>query len=259
MRKNIKIIIIILISVYVVLGLYLYMFQKSFIYYPDKQDFNKCVGFEDSEKLNLNGTRAYYKKNSDKLVIFYHGNAGSTCNRSYLKKEFEKINLSYLFVEYAGYSNDTVKPSKNLLLKDVVNVTEFLSDKNYSEVIVMGESLGTALATYHSTLQRVDKLLLISPFYQMADIAKNSFGIYPIKLILRENYESNEWIKKSMTNNIRIIHGSNDEIIPIEQAKKLYEEINIKNKEFIEVNGAGHNDIYNFSETNKTMIDFLTK
>lgn len=259
MKKTIKIIIAILILTYITLGSYLYLYQNNFIYYPSKQDFNDCPEFEDSEKLNLNGTRGYYKNISNKIIIFYHGNAGSTCNRSYLKEEFIKQNLSYLFVEYAGYSNDIVKPSKELILKDVVNIAEFLGNKNYSEVIVMGESLGTALATYHSTLIKTDKLLLISPFYQIADIVKNSLAIYPVNLVLKENYKTNEWMKTSKAKEIKIIHGSNDEMIPIDQAKKLYEEIKITNKAFTQVNGAGHNNIYNFEETEKNIKNFLVK
>ena len=37
----------ILLSVYAVFGVILFLSQKSMIYFPDKQDFEKCAGFSD--------------------------------------------------------------------------------------------------------------------------------------------------------------------------------------------------------------------
>ncbi|MFC1756459.1 hypothetical protein ACFLY1_00730, partial [Patescibacteria group bacterium] len=73
-------------------------------------DFKSCTFFQDSQKINIGGTRAYYKENSKKLILFYHGNAGSACDRSFLRDEFQKLGYSYIFVEYTGYSNDSRKP-----------------------------------------------------------------------------------------------------------------------------------------------------
>lgn len=259
MKKIVKIIISIIFFVYIVFGLILFIFQKRLVYYPNKQDFNSCTNFKDSEKINIERTRMYYKKNSDKLVVFYHGNAGSACARTYLKEKFEKLELSYIFVEYTGYSNDSSNPTKNLLLKDVERVNQFLIDKNFSQITLMGESLGTALATYHSTIMNVDKLLLISPFFSMAELASNNFKIYPISLLLRENYNNGKWIGNSKAKSLEIIHGNIDEIIPIEQSKKLYNKVVMTNKKYIEVVGANHNDIYEFDETNKNINQFLVE
>jgi len=257
MEKNIKNIFIIIIFIYFGIGLILFIFQKNLIYYPSNQDFNSCPSFENSEKVIVNGTRMYYKKNGDKLVVFYHGNAGSACSRTYLKEKFDELGLSYVIVEYTGYSNDINKPTNKLLLKDVENVNKFLINKNFSQIILMGESLGTALAIYHSTLMNVDKILLISPFYRMSEIASNNIKIYPISLLLRENYDSDKWIENSKTKKLKIIHGNIDDIIPIEQSKKLYNKATIDNKQYIEINGANHNDIYGFDETDKEINRFL--
>ena len=89
------------------------------IYYPDNQDFYGCEGFKDYEKINFNGTRFYLFEQSDSVLVYYHGNAGSACDRSFLKDIFEQSNHTLVFVEYAGYSNDTKKPSVVLFLKDV--------------------------------------------------------------------------------------------------------------------------------------------
>lgn len=252
-----KEILLILVLVYVGFGLVLFFTQKSMIYYPDNQDFESCKGFQDAQKLNLNGTRAYFKKNSENLIVFYHGNAGSACDRDFLKDEFERLGLSYLFVEYAGYSSDAKKPSGKLLLKDVENMVEFVQNQEFSNVFVGGESIGSSLAIYHSKLSKADKMFLLSPFYSSNDLAKQLYKIYPVSLMLTEKYESNKWIKETKAQKIRIIHGDSDTIVPIQQSKRLFEEIPIQNKDFVTIPNANHNDIFEFKETWQSISQFL--
>lgn len=253
-----KELLIISILVYVGFGLYLFIFQKNYIYYPSNQDFNSCPGFAQSQKLNLNGTRVYYQKNSKDIIVFYHGNGGSACDRAHLKEIFEKIGLSYAFVEYAGYAQDLQKPSKNLILEDVENVNEFIRNQGFSKITLAGESLGASLAIYHSSLIQSNKLLLITPFFKMSDIAKKHYGIYPISLLLKENYDNSLWIKNSKSASVEIIHGEKDEIIPLNQSRKLFNEIAIANKKLTTIKDAHHNDIYNFEETVIRISNYLS-
>jgi len=258
MKKILKSAVKIIVVSYLGFVLILYFFQKNYIYYPNRQDFKTCPYFLDSEKISIDGTRAYYKNNnSQNLFIFYHGNAGSACDRFYMKKYLEKNDLDYLIVEYSGYSNDSRKPSKELILQDVKNINDFVNHKNYQQIIITGESLGASVAVYHSTLIDIDKLLLISPFYSLNNIAKRVYPIYPINLLSTQNFDSSLWMKSSQAKEIRIIHGSQDEIVPIEESKKLFNEIEKVNKEFVVVPHAYHNDIYDFTETDSSINEFI--
>ena len=246
--------IVLILVVYVLYGLFLYIFQGSFIYFPDKQDFNECSGFSDAEKVNINGTRFYYKYNTDKLLVFYHGNAGSACGRTYVKNQFEKMNYSYIFVEYAGYSNDARKPSKKLILQDVENTISFIKKKKFSEIVLAGESIGTGPASYHASLTKPDKIILMAPFTRMSDVAKKHYAIYPIKLLLRNEYDNERWLKDT-SSTILIIHGTKDDVVPIKLSKKLSE--NIKNAKHITIDRAGHNDLYDYEEAWNAINRFL--
>ena len=246
--------ILLILAVYILYGLFLYMFQSNFIYFPDKQDFNECSGFSDAEKVNVNGTRLYYKHNTDKLLVFYHGNAGSACDRSYVKDQFEKMNYSYIFVEYAGYSNDARKPSKELILQDVENTISFIKKKKFSEIVLAGESIGTGPVSYHASLTKPDKIVLMAPFTRMSDVARKHYAIYPIKLLLRNEYDNERWLQ-STSSNILIIHGSKDNVVPIKLSKKLSQ--SVKNAKHITIDGAGHNDLYDYEEMWKSIHNFL--
>ena len=254
----------IIILVYIGYGAYLFVAQKSIIYYPDfpeKSDFFNCPAFADAEKVDMDGTRAYYKHAGERIAVVYHGNAGSACDRDYLKSYFEKAGYSYLFVEYAGYGGDGEKPSKKLLLKDAENVISFLKAKNYTETILFTESIGAGVASYHVSLLSPNKILFIAPFDSLASMAKSHFpfSLYPMRLLAKfskENYD-NIPLLQQYKGELMIIHGTKDRIIPIKYGKALFDKVSTQDKKFIAIKDAGHNDIYNFDELRSAIVDFL--
>jgi len=234
----------------------LYFFQEKIIYQPYPQDFASCQGFLSAEKTDYNGTRMYFKNNGPKAVVFYHGNAGSACDRSYLADIFENFGYSFIVPEYAGYSNDDTKPSNESVKKDAEHVVGFLSEHDFSEIIVAAESIGTGAGSYHVSLDKPDKLLFISPFSSLLDVAGTKFWFYPLSLML-DNAFVNADLLKNFDGKTMLIHGDKDDIIPIKFGKKLFEKINSKNKEFVIIKGAGHNDIFTFQESYEALYGFL--
>ena len=251
-----KIIILIFVIFYVTFGFLAFFFQAKIIYHPNQQDFITCPAFATSEKLDLNGTRAYFKRNGPNIVIFYHGNAGSACDRGFIADIFEANSYSFLFPEYTGYSNDTRKPAHDLLKNDVKNIVEYLKNQKYQEIVVAGESIGAGLASYHVSLSAPDKVLLISPFSSLLDIAKNRFWFFPVNLIT-DNAFINTELLKNFKKEIFIIHGEEDTIIPQKLGQKLFDSLDNQNKKIIVIPEAGHNDLFNFSEMEKAIQNFL--
>ncbi|MDA2922592.1 alpha/beta hydrolase [Patescibacteria group bacterium AH-259-L07] len=90
-------------------------------------------------------------------------------------------------------------------------------------------------------------------------LIKSDFYYYPVFLLekfSKENY-NNMALLRGYEGDLRIIHGAKDKIIPFKHGKALFENTNTSNKEFIIIDGAGHNDIYNFEKTWKSISDFL--
>lgn len=245
------------IVVYILVGTLLFFRQNKMIYFPDNQDFEKCIGFANAQKIDANGTRAYFKENSKTLVVFYHGNAGSACDRTYIKDVIEKHGLSFLIVEYAGYSNDQRDPSKELLLKDAENMANFIEKQNFEKVLLVGESLGGAIAAHHANVGKHDKILLLTPFDSLAAVAKDAFPLFPTQMLMKENYNNVEMLQDK--DNVWIVHGTEDEIIPQQHAKKLFESLKGENNQYFQITGAGHNNIFNFDETQKVLSNFLSQ
>ena len=233
--------------VYFLFGLFLFFNQKSMLYYPDNQDFENCIAFNDYEKLEQNGTRFYYKENSlDELIIYYHGNAGSACDRAYNKEIFEDSGRSVIFLEYAGYSNNDKQPSQKLILKDVENLEEFIKTKDFKDIIVYGQSIGSGPASYHASISQIDSLILVSTFSNLVDLVQSKYIVYPASILLQEKYDNLENLK-NFDGELLMLHGDSDSGIPARFSRDLFNQLEMKDKEYVLIKGVGHNDIW-FSE-----------
>lgn len=249
--------VVIAFATYAVVAGYMFFNQKNYIYFPDNRDFDTCPGFAESEKIRRGGTRMYYTDvSSDIVVVYYHGNAGSACDRSFIKDKLKEEGLSSLFVEYAGYSNDDRDPGRDLILKDAGNAVGFVEELGQKKVVLMGASLGSAVAAYHSTIQAPDKIIFFAPFDSLESLARTHYPLLPVKALLRQNYDTAEWMR-DYRGEVLIIHGEDDSIIPIKHAENLYDVIPSKEKKFMRIEGETHNTLLANPEAWKGAFDFI--
>ena len=244
--------ILICFTLYIILGILLFFNTDRFVYHPTKDDFYSCDKLKEFTKEEYNGTRFYYRDAVDDqtVMVYYHGNGGSACDRHYLTGGFNRIGVRIIFVEYSGYANDTQSPSKELLLQDVHNVNNFIKSKNIPNIAVVGESLGSAMASYHSSIEKnVYSVILVAGFDSIQNIAESRYlKYYPLNLYDYDNYDNIQYLQ-NYTKRLVMIHGSLDENIPIIHAKRLYESTPASEKAFIEHQNAKHNELYRYFDT----------
>ena len=248
-----KLILITVAIVYVGSGLFLFFAQKNLMYYPDRTDFDTCEAFKDAEKIHSNGTRMYLKNISDSVVIVYHGNAGSACDRGYYREFFTSRGYSYLYVEYTGFSNDTRSPSEKKIRKNVEDAARVAS--TFRKKIVFGESIGSGAAAYHAQIAPVDELILIAPFDSLKSVARTHYPMYP-SFIVRENFDNIDALQKYQ-GNVHIFHGSEDRIVPPKLSERLALSLAHANRTIVE--NAEHNTILNYPQVWAEIATILEK
>ena len=235
-----------LVLAYVFLCLFLFFMQSSMTYFPSNEPFEHCAAFSSEQQVVLNEARMYVKGDSSDYLVVYHGNAGRACERAFMQEWSAR---TLVLVEYPGYAGGEGRPSEERIKGVVEEVASWLNQKEPDSVVVLGESLGSASAAYHTTLSSVDKVLLVSPFERLSQVARHHYKIFPTRLLLREEYPTKEYLE-GFSGEVLVVHAGRDEVIPAFMSESL-------GTQRVVVEGAGHNDLYSYLQARSVIEAFL--
>ena len=241
---------IILLLSYLVILVVIYFKQDSMLYFPEKNIWQTpkdiSLGYEEiylttKDKITISGW--YIPAENEKgVLLFCHGNAGNISHRLDSIKIFNSLNLSVLIFDYRGYGRSKGKPSESGTYLDAEAVWDYLvnvKQKPPERIIIFGRSLGGAVAAEIALRKNPAGLIIESSFTSVPDIGKKFYPLLPIKLISKFRYSTIDKIGLIKCPKL-IIHSPEDEIIPFEQGKYLYERATPP-KEFLEIRGR-HNE-----------------
>jgi fermentation-respiration switch protein FrsA (DUF1100 family) len=118
----------------------------------------------------------------------------------------------------------------------------------------LGSAIAVEMAARLYFETPVAGVILEAPFTSMTDAATAHYPFVPIKLMLKDKYDSISKIDK-IRSPIMILHGDMDTTVPQKLGIKLFEAAN-EPKYSLWINGAGHNNLYDFS-ADKSIINFI--
>lgn len=176
-------------------------------------------------------------------VLVMHGNAGNVATRgawlSYLQTRM-RVNV-FLF-DYRGYGRSHGKPTVDGVLQDAraarAKLVE-LSGVPTEQLILMGESLGGAVAVQMASESACRALVLQSTFSSFRDAAQQHAPLLAWA-VSRQKLNSVSAIAKYRGPLLQS-HGTADEVIPLALGEKLFQAAN-EPKQFVRLAGAGHNN-----------------
>ena len=224
-----------LLAVYLLVLLFIYFNQRNLLYHPgennyldDKAQFSyKEVLIEVDQDIKLKSWLIEKDLKKYKTLVFFHGNAGNLSNRIYKLNELSKLKLNYLIFAYRGFNGNKGKPYEAGLYKDAENVINWLKSKNIVEnnIILYGESLGTAIAIHTAQMKNFAGIILEAPFTSMVTLGQKYYPIFPVKFLLNDKYES---LKKiiNVKSPVLVMHGKKDKIVPFKMGLEIYEKLN---------------------------------
>jgi len=220
---------------YLIILTYIYLFQRNLLYDPlvngyqgNEINFDyEEIFIQNKERIKLKAWLHEKDLINKKTIVFFHGNAGNLENRNYKLNELSKLDVNFLIVAYRGFSGNQGKPSEQGLYEDARSTLNWLKMKGVKDknLILYGESLGTAVAIEAAQNKDLAGIILESPFTSMIDLAQKYYPFFPVKLLLKDKYET---IKKLPTINspLLVLHGKLDTIVPFSMGKKLFEKAN---------------------------------
>ncbi len=232
-KKKMFILFIVFIAVliYIIFAFILYNSQRSLMYLPTENNYSgdELTVTIDKIKIknddNIELLAWYHEKDIEKYktILFLHGNAGSLENRIHKINHFNDMDVNFLIISWRGFSGNKGQPTEKGLYNDAKSGVDWLKNKGIKKenIIIYGESLGTGVATEIAQNNNFAGVILESPFTSMVAAAKSNYPIFPIRLLLKDKYESDKKIK-NIKSPILIMHGEVDKVVPFWMGKKLY-------------------------------------
>jgi pimeloyl-ACP methyl ester carboxylesterase len=178
-------------------------------------------------------------------ILFCHGNAGNVTDRAdILETIHNNTDASILIFDYRGYGRSEGKPSEKGVLADARAAREWLAKReNITEkdIVLMGESLGGAVAVDLAARDGAKGLVLISTFSSLPEVAAYHYPFLPVRLMMRTRLDAVGQIA-NYKGPLFQMHGKIDQIVPFKFGKKLFDAAN-EPKQLLEFANHDHNDL----------------
>ncbi len=224
-----------IIVAYLVVIIFVYFYQRNLLYHPtennyqdDKVQFNYDEIFiKVDEEIKLKSWLIKKDFIKYKTLIVFHGNAGHLSNRIYKLNELYKLDINILLISWRGFSGNNGSPTEQNLYRDAEAAIKWLKDQKVrnNQIILYGESLGSGVAVEIGKRNKYNSIILESPFTSIENSAKIYYPYLPVRLLLKDRYDSISKIKM-IDYPVLIMHGKKDDVVPFSMGKELYEKAN---------------------------------
>ena len=238
---------------------YLRYFEWRNLYYPQKgmTETPEQYGltytdeyFLTEDGLTLHGWWIPHEQATG-TIIYCHGNAGNISGRAWMLEHLHRMGVNIFIFDYRGYGLSKGIPTEKGTYKDAHAAYEVVrskyADSDAPPVIVMGRSLGGAIALQLAIDKPTKGLILEHTFTSTMDMGKHLFPFLPVKQMIHFHYDSISKIKDLHIPKL-ISHSRADETIPFSFGEQLYQQA-AEEKQFIETVG-GHNEVQWCYDTN---------
>jgi len=155
------------------------------------------------------------------VLVFFHGNGSSIDESAVATALLGRQGYGLLLVEYRGYRGNPGKPSEQGLYRDGQAALAWLGEHGVpaEQTVLIGNSLGSGVATELAAHAPVAGLVLISGFTSLPDVARGHFSWLPTQL-LRDRYDNRAKLG-GIAAPVLLLHGTADTLVPAAHARTL--------------------------------------
>ena len=257
-----------LVAVLCLLGGLLLLFETRFIYFPsrgyDATPSGLGLAHEDVWLTAEDGVRihGWYLPvpRARWVTLVSHGNAGNISHRLDRALLLQaRLRSSVFLYDYRGYGASEGSPDEAGTYRDARAAYRYLAEQKQvkaDELVLFGESLGSAVSLELALSRPAAALVLEAPFTSVRDMARTTI-FAPFAPFVRTRYESLARISR-LRMPLLVVQGDRDEIVPPAQGRRLFDAAP-EPKRYFAIPGAGHNDTYLVGGEAywRTIADFL--
>lgn len=249
-------------GIYLAICCFFYFSQDDLIFrgirYPIGYQYNFQAAYKEyniktADGDTLNGI--LFTTQKPKGLIFYlHGNGGTIDSWHTVVFHYNKLGYDVFMPDYPGYGKSTGHIKSQQQLFDAVKMAYQHVKTLYPEnqIVILGYSIGSGPAAWLASQNHPRRLVLLAPYYSLADEAKTLYPFLP-SFILKYQFNTYKYIQHA-TAPITIFHGDADELIDHTSSIRLKKYFKPGDKLII-LKGQQHNGI----DENGDYLDSLKK
>ena len=241
---------VIAVCAYAGLTAMIYFAQRSLMYFPDRTYTTPAAaGLPEASEVPLtasDGVKIHVwqvpPQPGNPVILYFHGNGGSLRYRVDRFRRLIGAGIGLVALEYRGYGGLSGSPTERGMIRDAEAAYDYTAARYPTpQIVVWGESLGSAVAVALAAEKPVGRLILEAPFTSALAIAESRYWYLPVRLLMKDQFRSDERIKK-VTAPLLILHGVNDRIVPFKMGEQMFELAN-KPKHIVRFLDGGHEDL----------------
>ncbi len=230
------------------------LFDRCYVYFPTRWeagDWAKQSGlpleevwFQASDGVKLYG---WLVRSSDSptTLLICHGNAGNIIHRLEYLEELHRRSMSAFIFDYRGYGRSEGTPSETGLYRDALAAYDVLTHRYRvppERLVILGTSLGAAVAGELAATRKAAGLILETPFPSVPAMVRAHYGALPFHFLLRARYDLEARVTRIHIP-VLVLQGDRDRVVPLSLGRAVYVAANPP-KDFYLIRGADHNDTY---------------
>ncbi|HSS20717.1 MAG TPA: alpha/beta hydrolase [Pyrinomonadaceae bacterium] len=227
--------------------------ERAVAFHPERSGLNEPTpaGAENVWFANRSGNRLHgwffqtQTTPARATVIYFHGNGGTIRNVESIGTRFAAQGFNVLLFDYRGYGlSEGYLEDEDGLYADADAAHEYISRERQvspNAIVLYGHSLGTAAAVDVAARQHCAALIIESGPSSGRDMARVVLSWLPGQLYwLAKNRFDSAGKLSSVSCPVLIAHGEQDQTIPPEQARALFNAAR-EPKQLVMLPGTTHN------------------
>lgn len=227
---------------YILAGIFLFVFQRNFLYLPSQaisHNFKTLQYNVDEASINI----IVLNEGKAKAIIYFGGNGESVVSNAEAFSKTFKDHTIYL-MNYRGYGQSTGSPTEAALFADAQYLYDAVDDQ-HKAIAVIGRSLGSGIAVYLASTRAVSQLVLVTPYDSMLNVIKNMRPIFPISLLLKDQYDSESRVQDINAKTL-VILAENDRVILKKNSLQLIRQFPPAQITVEVIKNTGHNTLSSY-------------
>jgi pimeloyl-ACP methyl ester carboxylesterase len=225
---------------YLAVCVLLFVFQRNLIWMPQPA---LPGGGASSLTLDREGVRlriTTHPADGPDALLYFGGNAEAVAGSLPELRQAFPGHALYL-MNYRGYGGSGGRPSEAAVVADALALYDLVQER-HRNVSVMGRSLGSGVAVQVAAARPVARLVLVTPFASLRELAARQFPFVPVRWLLRDPFESGAHAGRVRAPTLVLV-AEHDEVIPRASTDALLERFPPGLASLAVLPGTSHNTV----------------